>query len=164
MVPKRARQKSILFTAFFCICSILSLVLYFLSANRNESHKTWPNSFGVRTLAGEAFEFRPFNQRVVVLSNDCNYCDSLVNYLRVSDKFIMDTNVVLFWINKKKPEYSFDAIDSVLALKPNFLLNDTSLNVLAVSAYPSVYQLQNGKELASVIGLNRSLLRSKFGY
>ena len=88
----------------------------------------------------------------------------MVDFLSKSEKFVKDTNVVLFWLNKKGPDYSFLNIDSFILSKPNFLISDSSLTKLSISAFPAVIQLENGTDKLSFKGFNRSLLRAQLGY
>ena len=117
----------------------------------------------MKMLGGEETIFYPGSQRVVILSNDCNYCDSMVLHLIRSDKFLNDSNVVLFWINKKGPDHMFSNLDLSIASKPNYLLADSNLNKLGISAFPAIIQLDNGEESTLVNGFDRTLLRDQLG-
>jgi thiol-disulfide isomerase/thioredoxin len=158
------RRKLFLLSTLIFICIVFSVVLLLLTDKSKSVSKTWPKSFQVKMLGGDETIFYPGSQRVVILSNDCNYCDSMVLHLIQSKKFLNDSNVVLFWIDKKGPGYFSSNMDPSIASKPNFLLADSIVNKLGISAYPAVIQLENGIEFVSVKGFNRILLRDQLGY
>ena len=73
-------------------------------------------------------------KRLIILNDDCNYCDSLKWYLLSSMNFNLDSSVIIAWNSlefEKRIQHFFPQ-------KQHVFVSDSILKVLNITSYPTV--------------------------